>query len=148
MVSQKSQYTLRAIFELSRHHGEGPVKISAIAAAQAIPPKFLEVILNRLKQAGIVESRRGSDGGYNLAGSPEEITVGDILRLIEGSMDPVSCVSEGSKKRCPLYGSCVFLSMWKEIKEAVSKVYDNMTFKKLLENEWQNLENTAFTYTI
>ena len=147
-VSQKSQYALRAIFELSKNHGKGPVKIADIARAQAIPQRFLEVILNQLKQGRIVESRRGNEGGYILVQSPEEITVGDVMLLLQGSFDLVTCNAGGSDDRCPLYGSCVFLPMWKEVKAAISNVYDNTTFQNLLDNERQNIENLAFCYEI
>ncbi|MFC1509157.1 RrF2 family transcriptional regulator [Candidatus Omnitrophota bacterium] len=147
-VSQKSQYALRAIFELSKHFGEGPVKVGSIANVQAIPPRFLEVILNQLKQDGIVTSRRGNEGGYSLANSPKTLTVGDILRRVQGSLDPVNCVADIAENTCPLYGDCVFLPMWKDVKEAVLNVYDNTTFQLLLDREKKNAEKSAFSYSI
>ena len=147
-VSQKSQYALRAIFELSKHYGEGPVKIGSIASVQAIPPRFLEVILNQLKQDGIVTSRRGNEGGYILESPPKSITVGDVMRLVQGSLDPVNCLNENSENKCPFYGECVFLPMWKDVKEAVLNVYDNTTFQILLDREKKIAENSAFSYSI
>ena len=148
LVSQKSQYALRSIFELSKHHGKGPVKIAKIAEAQAIPPRFLEVILSQLKQIGIVNSRRGNEGGYYLIQSPKDLTVGDVMKFIQGSFDPVNCVAEGSKDRCPLYGDCVFLPMWEEVRNAISNVYDNTSFQDLIDNEKKRKETFSFCYSI
>lgn len=148
LVSQKSQYALRSVFELSKHYGKGPVKIAKIAQAQAIPPRFLEVILSQLKQLGIVDSRRGNEGGYFLIRSPQDLTVGDVMRFTQGSFDPVACVAGGSKDRCPLYGDCVFLPMWEEVRNTISNVYDKTTFQNLLDNERQKKENFSFCYSI
>ena len=132
-VTQKCQYALRAVYELAKRDGEGPVKIADIADAQAIPPRFLEVILSQLKQAGFVVSHRGSGGGYQLARSAEELTVGEVMRFMQGALGPVECVSKGAQRNCRLYGSCAFLPMWEKALEAMSNVYDNTTFRDLLE---------------
>ena len=133
-ISQKCQYALRAIFELARCQGKGPIKISLVAASQAIPPRFLEIILGQLKQAGFVESKRGVDGGYFLVRSPQQLTVGQVIRFIEGPIAPVECLaSPGNKKDCPLYTGCVFVDMWEKAQRAVSQVYDNTTFADLVE---------------
>lgn len=133
-VTQKTQYALRAIFELARRNGQGPAKIAEIAKAQAIPPRFLEVILSQLKQGGFVESQRGSLGGYWLARPANELTVGEIIQFIEGPFGPVECVNDQAKSsECPLHDDCVFLPMWAKVQEAVSQVYDNTTFQDLIE---------------
>jgi len=139
-LSQKCQYALRAIFEVAKLSGQGPVKIDAIAKAQAIPPRFLAAILNQLKHGGFVQSRRGSDGGYFLARSAESLSVGEIIRFIEGPMGPVICVSNEDNGSCPLLGKCVFMSMWKEAQQAMDNVYDNTTFQDLVEREAQMAE--------
>lgn len=135
LISQRCQYALRAVFELAKQYGQGPVKIDAIAASQAIPPRFLAAILNQLRQAGFVESRRGSDGGYLLARSPASLTVGQIIRHVEGPVGPVECIIGGAAERCALRGSCVFQSMWEQAKQAVENVYDRTTFKDLIDRE-------------
>ena len=94
MVSQKCQYAIRATFELAKRHGQGPVKISEIAETQSIPVRFLEVILNQLRQGGFVQSRRGADGGYYLIRKADELMVGDIIQFIEGPLVPVACLAE------------------------------------------------------
>lgn len=136
-VSQKCQYALRALFELAKQHGKGPVKIADIAGAQAIPIRFLEVILSELKQGRFVESRRGKSGGYLLAVPPDRVTVGDVVRFVEGPLGPVGCVEgEGiADGVCPLHGNCVFLAMWERVQSAVSGVYDTTTLQDLIEEE-------------
>jgi len=101
-ISQKCQYALRAVFELARRPREAPVKVGDIAEAQAIPPRFLEIILNQLKRGGFVESRRGASGGYSLARSPDELTMGEIIRFVEGPFKPVSCTVGDSQDRWTL----------------------------------------------
>lgn len=133
MVSQKCQYALRAIFELAIYYGRGPLKIAEIAKAQAIPPRFLEVILNQLKQAGFVDSQRGNQGGYFLARSPGDLTVGEVMRFVQGPVGPVGCVVTDSQSKCPLYGNCVFLPMWEKARRAILDVYDSTTFQDLVE---------------
>ncbi|MFC1675511.1 RrF2 family transcriptional regulator [Planctomycetota bacterium] len=135
-VSQKALYALRAVFELAKRYDQGPVKISDIAEAQAIPQRFLEVILSQLKQAGFLESRRGSDGGYVLSRSPEELTVADVVGFIQGPVGPTACLIEKSSiNKCSLYDTCIFKKMWGKIRDAISKVYDNTTFSDLVKEE-------------
>lgn len=137
IVTQKCQYALRAIFELAKREGKGPVKIVEIAESQAIPPRFLENILNQLKQGGIVESRRGKEGGYLLARAARELTAGEIIRLIEGPIHAVDCTAGGggSEERCTFHGDCVFLPMWERARQALESVYDGTTFADLLAEE-------------
>jgi len=149
LISQKCQYALRAVFELSKRYGSGPTRISDIASAQAIPPRFLEVILSQLKQGGFVRSKRGNEGGYELAKDPGQVTVGEIIRFVEGPFGPVDCVM-GKKKdnKCPFYGDCVFLPMWERVAEAVSDVYDSSTFQTLVENEAERTQKYVPSYAI
>lgn len=148
-LSQKCQYALRAIFELAkRKDGQGPVKIAEIAKAQAIPVRFLEVILSQLKQAGFATSQRGSKGGYLLIRSPGELTVGEVIRFMQGPVGPVDCVAGVSKGKCPLYGNCAFLPMWEKVQKAVSDVYDNTTFQDLVDQENQKSKKKAICYSI
>ena len=134
-ISQKCQYALRAVFELAKRSGDSPTAVSQIAEAQAIPPKFLELILGELRQGGFVESRRGIHGGYLLAGSPSALTVGEIIQFVDGSVAPVRCVAGGKGTDCPLYGNCAFMGMWSRARDAVAEVYDGTTFQHLLDEE-------------
>ena len=148
MVSQKCQYALRATFELSKRSGDGPVKIAELASSQAIPNKFLELILCELKQGGFVESRRGRHGGYLLARRRNELTVGEIIRFIDGPVGPVRCVAGTQSDDCSLYGHCALIGMWSRAREAVTQVYDQTSFDDLVREERNSAEPQASTYCI
>lgn len=134
-LSQKCQYATRAIFELSKRYGKGPTRTNEIADAQAVPQRFLENILNELKTTGLVESRRGMRGGYLIARNPAELTVGEVIRLIDGPLDPVKCIGEGPNATCPLQTNCSLIRLWDRAKAAVEEVYDNTTFHDLVEED-------------
>lgn len=129
--SQKCYYAIRALYELARA-GEGrATKIGVIAERQNIPVKFLEAILNQLKQGGFVESRRGNEGGYLLARPADRLSIGDIIRFIEGPLLPTTCV-EGRRGCGQSRSDCVFWPIWKDAEKALSEVYDGVTFQDLV----------------
>ena len=132
-VSQKCQYALRAIFELAGHRGDKPLKAVEIAKAQAIPVRFLEVILGELKRGGFVESRRGAKGGYFIIGIPKDLTVGQVIGFVEGAFTPVRCVGDSEIIDCPLHDNCVFMPMWAKARDAVQNIYDGTTFQDLID---------------
>lgn len=132
VITQKCQYALRAIYELSRHTAEGPLKIGAIAEAQDIPVRFLENILNSLKTIGLVDSVRGKDGGYVLLKSAGEITVGEIIRHVQGPLGPVDCTGKKDEECC-FINDCVFRPLWERAKAALEGVYDTTTIQDLLD---------------
>jgi Rrf2 family transcriptional regulator, cysteine metabolism repressor len=148
MVSQKCQYAIRATFELAKRHGFGPIKISELAEAQAIPARFLEVILNQLRQAGFVQSRRGAEGGYYLTKLPNEITVGEVIQFIEGPIVPVACMTDKDGSQCALHGSCVFMGMWQRVAKASSDVYNHTTFQDLIDEERALHQTASPSYSI
>lgn len=147
-ISQKCQYALRALFELSRHDSAKPLKINDIAEAQSIPTRFLEVILNELKHAGFVDSKRGKSGGYFLAKPPSQLTVGEIIRFIQGPLGPVECVNGDPREKCALKGDCALLPLWMRVKEAVSDIYDNTTFRQLVEEDFMRREGYVPNFVI
>jgi Rrf2 family protein len=147
-ISQKAQYALRAIFELARRVGSGAVTVSEIAAAQAIPVRFLEAILNQLKRGGFVESRRGVGGGYRLIKRPEDLSAGDVLRFVQGPLGPVSCLDGPARDECPIGPDCVFLPMWDEARVALSNVFDGTTFQDLIERDKDSRGNFVPSYSI
>ncbi len=130
--SVKTDYALRAIFDLSEHRTGEPVRIAEIARRQQIPQKFLELILASLKQSGFVESRRGAEGGYLLARPPESITVGEVLRSVEGSQSP----RRGARRRA----ETPFADLWQNVDSAVSGILDKVTFAQLV-REWNEKRN-------
>lgn len=148
LVSQKSQYALRAVLELAKRQGAGPVKIAEIAEVQAIPGRFLEVILSQLKRAGFVESKRGTEGGYFLVRQPGALTVGEVLRFVEGPIGPVACVTDDPDRSCPLRGDCAFMSMWQDVRAAMAEVYDGTTFEDLVERDRNRTESYVGCYVI
>jgi Rrf2 family transcriptional regulator, cysteine metabolism repressor len=148
MVSQKCQYAIRAVFELARQYDQGPIKISEIAETQGIPIRFLEVILNQLRRAGFVQSRRGAKGGYLLARQPDKLMVGEIIRFMEGPLAPVACMAEKAAGECALHGNCVFIGMWKRAAKAVSDVYDMTSFQDLVNEHAKMQPAASFAYSI
>ena len=146
-MSQKCQYAVRATLELAKHYGQGPIPISQIASNQAVPGRFLENILNEMRQGGFVDSRRGVQGGYYLLRVPVELTVGEIIRFVDGPLDPVKCIAE-QPKPCPLKHSCSLVELWIRAKEAVEQVYDGTTFQDLVEKERKLDRAGVFDYCI
>jgi Rrf2 family cysteine metabolism transcriptional repressor len=140
-VSQKCQYALRAVFELSRRPRQSPVRSSEIAESQAIPPKFLELILGELKRAGFVESRRGARGGYLLLKQPNRLTVGEVIRFVDGPVAPINCVAETESADSPVYGGRAFTGMWSRVRNAVNHVFDNTTFQDLIDEDRSAVAN-------
>ena len=147
-VSQKCQYGLRAVFELAKRWGLGPTSVGEIAKVQAIPPRFLELILGQLRQGGFVESRRGIHGGYLLGIAPTKLTVGDIMRFIDGPIAPVRCVDAEKAINCPLEGICAFMGLWGRARDAVASVYDQTSFQDLIEEELATTEKYVASYCI
>jgi len=130
-ISYKSDYALKAVLDLALcYEGREPVSIHDTAKRIDAPVKFLEQIFSSLKTYGIIESRRGSSGGYLLARSPEKITVGEIIRLIEGPTEPISCVKQDYTGCNEIY-TCVFRSIWQDVHEATSRIIDNINFRDL-----------------
>jgi Rrf2 family protein len=146
-ISKRCQYALRAVFELALRDTNHPVKIHEIADSQNMPPRFLEVILNQLRHAGFVESRRGSEGGYMLARPAEELTVGEIVQCVQG---PILLRGEnsGNKKVESFYGDSAFEQLWENVNSAISQVCDNTTFADLIEYEKVKKLATVPNYTI
>jgi Rrf2 family protein len=131
-ISVKGEYALQAIFDLAMQRPGEPIRIADIASRQKIPQKFLELILSGLKQAGFVESRRGAEGGYLLARPAETLTVGEVLRFVEGSH---SAKGRGKRK-----GETPFSEMWQQVDQAVSGVVDRTTFADLRRG-WQEKQS-------
>ncbi len=128
-ISQKCYYAIRAVFELAKAPTGIAVKIGEIAERQGIPAKFLEAILGQLKSGGFVESRRGAEGGYLLARPPRGLTLGEIIRFVEGPLSPMKC--KGGEAPTPLDG--VLASVWSAAEQALADVYDGITFQDLVD---------------
>jgi Rrf2 family protein len=151
-ISQRGHYALRALVVLGMNYSDKVVRIQTISSAQNIPKRFLEQILNELKAAGILESKRGIAGGYRLGRPPEQITLAEVIRLIEGPLAPVGCVSEKFYERCscPSEEKCGIRSIMKDVREAIVKVLEGVTVAQLCERvkELQGIYDDPLEYVI
>jgi len=150
ILTQKTQYAIRAILELARQKNKGPIKIADIARAQYIPIRFLEVILNQLKGSGLVESKRGYHGGYILVRAPEKITIGEVFRFIQKPQSYRLCLGCETKNTCPFQGECMFLPLWEKIRSSIYTIYDQTTIQDLIpkKKKYQDMKMEAYRDTI
>jgi len=134
-ISTRGRYALRLMLDLAVYGGEGPTSLRDVSARQNISDKYLEQIVTPLSRAGLVRSVRGAGGGYLLTRRPEEYTVGEILRPVEGDLAPVECATD--REFCHRCNECVTVALWQEIHKAVSQVVDNTTLADLVERQMQ-----------
>lgn len=129
MLSQKTRYAIRAMQHLADHFGEGPVQLAVIADNQKIPAKFLTVILSELTRAGLVESQRGREGGYWLAIPPIDITYGDLIRHMRGSLALVPCASRNAYEKCKNCldeGECRTRALMLDVRDRTAQILDGI----------------------
>jgi len=131
-LSTQSRYGVRAIFDIA-YNSEGlETQVKDISRRQGISPRYLEQIFQKLKKAGIVGSKRGPSGGYFLNKKPDEITVGEIVRITEGGIEPVLCISpEDSSQPCDRLGECVTRLIWSEAGNKLKEYFDSVSIKDL-----------------
>lgn len=137
MLSKKAKYGLKALIYLANLQGESPALIADIAAAERIPKKFLDMILLEMRNADILASRKGKGGGYTLAVPPERIFIGTVVRLLDGPLAPVSCVSKTAYRRCDDCTSeetCRIRHLMGRVRDAISEVLDTTTLADLARN--------------
>ena len=123
-ISTRGRYGIRLMLALALNYENGTIPLKAIAKDQGLSEKYLEQIINPLTKSGLVKSFRGAQGGYILTQAPEHTTVGEVLRVLEGSLSPVDCVDHPN---CQNADNCVSLSIWKKMKEAMDEVVDSIT---------------------
>lgn len=143
-ISTKGRYALLLMLDLAMHNTGEPVSIKDISKRQGISDKYLEQIISTLNRAGYVRSVRGAQGGYLLRKDPKDYTVGDILRLTEGSLSPVSCLEDG-EGACGREDTCVSYIVYKKIDDAIEKVVNGITLEDML--SWAQ-EKGADNYVI
>lgn len=131
-LSTKGRYGLRAAVALAMYAKDEPVSISTIAAREELSESYLEQLFAKLKKAGLVHSIRGTNGGYQLSRPTEDISVGDVLRALEGNMVIVDCPD--SESQCAKYGSCVTKYVWKRINNSINDTMDAITLEELVLN--------------
>jgi Rrf2 family protein len=152
MLSMKAKYGLRAMVALAREHGQGPVLIADLATSETIPRKFLELILLDLKRTGILESKKGRGGGYNLSRPPSLISLGEIIRALDGPIALLPCVSQTAYKRCEECVdelTCGIRLVMKEVRDSTAAIFDGTTLEDLLNRSRQMAEtNRSVMYHI
>lgn len=131
-ISTKGRYGLRSILDIALNEKEGPVTIHSIAKRQEISERYLEQLLIVMKQRGLIKSIRGFQGGYLLNKDPQDISVGDVIRALEGPIAPVDCVNEDDTEKCNRANCCVTKVVWEDLKQAMTKVLDSYTLKDLM----------------
>ena len=144
-LTYRGDYALKTILDLTLHYGNTPVTIHDVAKRADIPIKFLEQILLDLKRGGFVESRRGKVGGYLLAKAPSQIKLGEVIRFIDGPIEPIACV-EKNYSGCSDTYKCVFKKIWMGVAKATSDIIDNITFEDLVNKV--KAQNGAAIYQI
>lgn len=132
--STKGRYGLKAMLDLAVHNNEGQVVLKSIAERQGLSENYLEQLFAVLKKAKLVKSIRGSQGGYLLARDPEKITVGDILRPLEGSLVTTDCVFENGESCGSDYNCCVTKGIWLKIQEGIDSVTNSITLQQLVDD--------------
>jgi Rrf2 family protein len=136
MLSKKAKYALKGMLFLAQHYGQGPLLISDVAAADHMPRKFLELILLELKNHGLLQSKKGKGGGYLLAKPPNLVTVGQIVRIIDGPIAPLPCVSRTAYMRCDECAderTCPIRLVMKDVREATANILDSATLADMMD---------------
>lgn len=132
-LSTRGHYGVQAMFDLAQHYGEGPIPLKSVAERQNLSEHYLEQLVGSLRKAGLVKSIRGAQGGYILARDPKEITVGDIIRVLEGPVAPVECVGEEMQESCNRLDVCITRLVWQRVKNTIDQVLDSITLADMLE---------------
>lgn len=149
-ITYKGDYALKALFQLALNYGdpeESVLSITEIAKLGDMPTKFLEQILLALRRGGFVKARRGVRGGFFLAKRPKDLTIGEVIRFVEGPIEPIACVEKGAYAGCKDIKCCIFRDLWKEVGEAISVVVDTVTFEELvLRYKERNLTGARSVY--
>ncbi|NMB00183.1 MAG: Rrf2 family transcriptional regulator [Firmicutes bacterium] len=140
-VSTRGEYGVRAMFDLALHYGDGPISLKSIAERQRVSENYLEQLMASLRRAGLVTSKRGAQGGYELADAPKDITIGQIIRVLEGPITPLDCLGVDSDTDsgpyCGKPDRCVLRNLWKELQDSMTQVLDNTTLEDLRQDAYR-----------
>ena len=135
MLSKKSKYAIRALLALARQKNQEPVLIADVAKQEAIPKKFLEAILLELKNKGLLQSKKGKGGGYLLGRPPAEISLGEVLRALDGSLAPLPCVSHTAYRKCDECQdehTCGIRAVMQDVRDATARILDGTSLADVL----------------
>lgn len=141
--STRGEYGLRMMMDLARHYGDGPESLADIGKHEALPAAYLEQLVGGLRKAGLVNSRHGAHGGYELAQPPAEISVGQVMRVLEGPISPMVCATEGETEAvCERQTFCSANVVWERVRDSVAQALDSLTLADLvpLKNDQTSLE--------
>ncbi|MBU5440201.1 Rrf2 family transcriptional regulator [Tissierella sp. MSJ-40] len=133
-LSTRGRYGLKAMFQLALHYGEGPIPLKYVADEQNLSESYLEQLFSTLRKEGLLNSVRGAQGGYMLSRAPEEITVGNILRVLEGNLAPSDCVID-EEFECEKEDKCVTKLVWVKIRDSIDEVVDSITLKDMVDDQ-------------
>lgn len=133
-ISTKGRYAVRMLLDLAEHQQDGYVALKEIAKRQEISKKYLEQIVPILNKSGLLQTNRGSQGGYRLSKKPEQYTVGEILRLTEGSLAPVACLDQ-PENLCPRKASCATLFVWQGLYRTIEEYLDGITLQDIIDRQ-------------
>ncbi len=152
-LSTRGDYAVRAVLELAERPAGVPLPLHELARRAGVPEKYLEQILMRLRAARILSARRGAQGGYLLARPPGEITVGDIVRVMDGPLAPIACASKTAYESCPAWrcadaANCTLRGFWTEVRDAIADVVDRTTFADLAARASEQRAVHTLTYQI
>lgn len=145
-LSTKGRYGVTAMYDLAMNIGKGPISLKSVANRQGISEHYLEQLMGQLRKAGLVKSTRGAQGGYLLIKEPSEITVGDIIRVMEGPIAPVDCLlSVGTEKNdyCSKAGDCITRGVWQKVGESIENVLDSISLSDLCDGKTKQNEEHA-----
>lgn len=145
-LSTKARYGLRAMVDLAQRHGSGPVPLREISERQEVSEQYLEQLFSILRKHGLVRSTRGLKGGYVLAKPPEQITVGEVIRALEGPIAPVDCVSEAEPLDCSRASQCLTRLVWSRLRDSIAEVLDSLTLKEVCQMAHQASEDGYMYY--
>ena len=137
-VSTKGRYALRMLVDLAEHQNDGYVALKDIAKRQNVSKKYLEQIVPILNKSNILRTNRGFQGGYRLAVDPDKCTVGEVIRLTEGTISPLACIDDDGEVACERRNECPTLFVWQGLKEVVSNYLDGITLKDILDKKREN----------
>lgn len=131
--STRGEYGLRMMMDLARHFGAGPQALSEIARHESLPATYLEQLVSKLRKGGLVASRQGAHGGYELTRAPAEITVGQVMRILEGPISPMICATEGETELiCERQVFCSANLVWERVRDSVAQALDSLTLADLV----------------
>jgi Rrf2 family cysteine metabolism transcriptional repressor len=138
MFSTRSEYGVRVMIELGRHSGKGPLSLSEIATSEGLPLPYLEHLVARLREEGLVRSTRGAHGGYELEGRPEEITMAEVVNALEGAVAPMQCFTEEGDMRVLCsheidgFSNCATRLLWTRVQGGVTRALEQTTLAELV----------------